>query len=431
MLSFIYLITLIVYSYSQNCRDYIVKSGDNAWSIVRYNCKDIYQCDENNYIMNSENELCPYYIYPNEVLKLCCQDNTSPSPSPSTSQNNNYIDYTVESGDHSWKIVNNICNANNCDDDNYILNNVGEKCPYNIYVGEKVKVYCKNTTPTMTPTITSPTSTPSSNGDGNGKILYFTIDDGPSTARNNILDVLNEVNVKVSFFDSGYNLCKDHSTCSSWSYETNIDSFKRTIEEGHFMGSHSDNHYYNPQTQRCDYINVKPFTRDDECGFEPIQNMVEGAKLLQNAIESRTWSDNTLKQKTINDVWTKARLPCSNIWRLPQFSGDFVNEGANENQMRIKVADEMYSGNVKCRTQTTPWKIYGFDANMEWRGNMMNVDQVYNMIVSEFSNTKIQNKGVLLTHDYLFDTTEKIQVLKNVLLRLKQNGFTLDTLDTL
>lgn len=418
------ILSSIIISISKGCIEYTVQSGDNVWAIVTNNCKNSYQCNQENYVIDEDNNMCPNNIYPDQKLKLCCQEYiNNPTPTPTPSGPNNNIKYIVKSGDNSWSIIKNICNSDSCNTNNYVLKSNGNICPNDLYVGEEVDVYCQYTV--------TPTPTMNEEDNGKGKTLYFTIDDGPSASRNGILDVLKEINVKVSFFDSGYNLCNDHPICHTYNYKNNIIAFQRTIMEGHFMGSHSDNHYYNSNTGLCDYINVKPNPRNVSCGYEPVQNMVQGAMLLQNAIFKVKWTNQIMKDNALYSIWKNARLPCSNIWRLPKYNINRVYEEPNETALRIKVADEMFSGNMKCRKSKSPWNIYGFDANVEWYANMNDENEIYNLIKNGFKNSIIKNKVVLLTHDYIFNTDEKLKLLKNVLLRLKNNGYTIDTLNSL
>lgn len=62
--------------------------------------------------------------------------------------------------------------------------------------------------------------------------VYLTFDDGPSTYTGKILDILDEYNVKATFFVVGK------------TDEASLDSYKRIVEEGHTLGMHSYSHKY-------------------------------------------------------------------------------------------------------------------------------------------------------------------------------------------
>jgi peptidoglycan/xylan/chitin deacetylase (PgdA/CDA1 family) len=65
-----------------------------------------------------------------------------------------------------------------------------------------------------------------------GKVVYLTFDDGPSTLTREFLDVLKEHDVKATFFMQGRNL-------QNTNYQENV---KRAIDEGHYIGAHSMTH---------------------------------------------------------------------------------------------------------------------------------------------------------------------------------------------
>lgn len=74
-----------------------------------------------------------------------------------------------------------------------------------------------------------------------GKVAYITIDDGPSKFTNQILDILDENNVKATFFMINRNM------------NTYKDEVKRIQQEGHGAGFHSVSHdvktlYKTPQS---------------------------------------------------------------------------------------------------------------------------------------------------------------------------------------
>ncbi|MGE7874486.1 polysaccharide deacetylase family protein [Bacillus paramycoides] len=69
-------------------------------------------------------------------------------------------------------------------------------------------------------------------GKPEGKVVYLTFDDGPSTLTGQFLDVLKEQEVKATFFMIGKNL-------QNAGFQENV---KRTIKEGHYIGGHSMTH---------------------------------------------------------------------------------------------------------------------------------------------------------------------------------------------
>lgn len=67
-----------------------------------------------------------------------------------------------------------------------------------------------------------------------GKVVYLTFDDGPSKFTNEFLNILQEQDVKATFFMQGSNLHKVPLQ----------ESVKRAATEGHYIGAHSMTHDY-------------------------------------------------------------------------------------------------------------------------------------------------------------------------------------------
>ncbi len=71
-----------------------------------------------------------------------------------------------------------------------------------------------------------------SNEDANKKKVYLTFDDGPSSNTQRILDILDEYDVKATFFVTGYQAGKH----PEW--------YKEIVDRGHTIGLHSYSHVY-------------------------------------------------------------------------------------------------------------------------------------------------------------------------------------------
>lgn len=78
-----------------------------------------------------------------------------------------------------------------------------------------------------------------------GKTAYLTFDDGPSSNTSGILDILNEYQVKATFFVVGKTDAES------------IQLYQRIVQEGHSLGMHSYSHSYSSI-----YASVKAFERD-------------------------------------------------------------------------------------------------------------------------------------------------------------------------
>lgn len=86
-----------------------------------------------------------------------------------------------------------------------------------------------------------------------GKEVYLTFDDGPSSNTDSILDILDEYHVKATFFVIGK------------TDEQSKKLYKRIVEEGHSIGMHSYSHDYNQI-----YQSLKAFESD----FKRIRKLI-------------------------------------------------------------------------------------------------------------------------------------------------------------
>ena len=90
--------------------------------------------------------------------------------------------------------------------------------------------------------------------DNDIKRVYLTFDDGPSENTNEILDILDDYNVKASFFVVG----QDKSGY--------VEEYKRIVDEGHTIGMHSFSHKYSEI-----YDSKESFEQD----YQQIHSMIQ------------------------------------------------------------------------------------------------------------------------------------------------------------
>ncbi len=88
------------------------------------------------------------------------------------------------------------------------------------------------------------------------KVVYLTFDDGPSARTAEILDILDEYNIKATFFI----VCSDK--------ESNKELLKRAHDSGHTIGVHSACHEY-----KTIYKSVDNFLSDFEVCFNYIKDI--------------------------------------------------------------------------------------------------------------------------------------------------------------
>lgn len=87
------------------------------------------------------------------------------------------------------------------------------------------------------------------------KTVYLTFDDGPSRQTEKVLDILEQYQVKASFFVVSGNLT-----------ESGAEALKRAAAEGHIIGMHSDTHEY-----KKIYASVEALLKDYEKVYDMIR----------------------------------------------------------------------------------------------------------------------------------------------------------------
>ncbi|MBP1553067.1 MAG: polysaccharide deacetylase [Oscillospiraceae bacterium] len=101
------------------------------------------------------------------------------------------------------------------------------------------------------------------NNDGDIHTVYLTFDDGPSQRTVEILDLLQEHNIKATFFIVSGNCTADR------------DIIKRIYDEGHTIGVHSASHSYKEI-----YSSVDAFLKDFEICYDYIENITGEAPVI-------------------------------------------------------------------------------------------------------------------------------------------------------
>lgn len=107
---------------------------------------------------------------------------------------------------------------------------------------EETNANGETTTAAETPTASNTGDTIVKPDNWNGKTIYLTFDDGPSSVTENILSVLDQYNIKATFFTLGYG-----------SKET----YQKLVNNGHALGVHSYSHDYDTI-----YANMENFQND-------------------------------------------------------------------------------------------------------------------------------------------------------------------------
>ena len=226
---------------------------------------------------------------------------------------------------------------------------------------------------TTTETTVAETTTTSNSGDTivkpdnwNGKTIYLTFDDGPSAVTEEILEVLDQYNVKATFFTLGYG-----------SKET----YQKLVNDGHALGVHSYSH---------DYDTI----------YASMENFQNDVTTLRDLLEEYTGQEIFL-------------------YRFPGGSNNEVHKNAGN----MKMADFVdYINSIGMKY--VDWNASSSDAEYVTG----DVDVIYNQSAGDISywgDETDQTTIVLLMHDAETKTTNP-DVLRKLIPEFLEKGYAFD-----
>lgn len=154
-----------------------------------------------------------------------------------------------------------------------------------------------------------------------GRKVYLTFDDGPSRYTEEILDILDQYEVKATFFVVGKE--------SDWARE----ALQEIVDRGHTLGMHSYSHKYAEI-----YESVESFSED----LDKIQNYVYDATGVTSTVyRFPGGSSNTISKVDMNDFadYLDTREIRFFDWNVS--SGDAVKGGASVEQLTKNVMGDV------------------------------------------------------------------------------------------
>lgn len=154
-----------------------------------------------------------------------------------------------------------------------------------------------------------------------GRKVYLTFDDGPSSYTEEILDILDQYDVKATFFVVGKE--------SDWARE----ALQEIVDRGHTLGMHSYSHKYAEI-----YESVESFSED----LDKIQNYVYDATGVTSTVyRFPGGSSNTISKVDMNDFadYLDTREIRFFDWNVS--SGDAVKGGASVEQITKNVMGDV------------------------------------------------------------------------------------------
>ncbi len=184
-----------------------------------------------------------------------------------------------------------------------------------------------------------------------GKVIYLTFDDGPSSHTMRLLDILEKYNVKATFFVVAGGFQRPH-----------MGALKRIVEDGHSIGIHSTTHDYN----------------------------------LTYGSEDMFYADLYKMQDIIYD-YTGVR---TTLLRFPGGSSNTVSYPVCPGIMT-----KLVQGVTDQGFQYFDWNVSSGDGNYVWDS-----EKVFQSVTSGVSNAK-RSYSIVLQHDskgYSVDTVERI-----------------------
>lgn len=154
-----------------------------------------------------------------------------------------------------------------------------------------------------------------------GRKVYLTFDDGPSCYTEEILDILDQYDVKATFFVVGKE--------SDWARE----ALQEIVDRGHTLGMHSYSHKYGEI-----YESVESFSED----LDKIQSYVyDAAGVTSTVYRFPGGSSNTISKVDMNDFadYLDTREIRFFDWNVS--SGDAVKGGASVEQLTKNVMGDV------------------------------------------------------------------------------------------
>lgn len=154
-----------------------------------------------------------------------------------------------------------------------------------------------------------------------GRKVYLTFDDGPSSYTEEILDILDQYDVKATFFVVGKE--------SDWAGE----ALKEIVDRGHTLGMHSYSHKYAEI-----YESVESFSED----LDKIQNYVYDATGVTSTVyRFPGGSSNTISKVDMNDFADYLDTQGIRFFDWNVSSGDAVKGGASVEQITKNVMGDV------------------------------------------------------------------------------------------
>ncbi|MCY6957030.1 polysaccharide deacetylase family protein [Clostridium brassicae] len=193
------------------------------------------------------------------------------------------------------------------------------------------------------------------------KIAYLTFDDGPSNNTEKILKILDDYNIKATFFVTGT------------SAKRGLKIYKAIVNKGHSIGNHTYSHNYSKI-------------------YKSIEDFISDFKKLENYL------NNSLGVST-------------NIVRLPGGSNNTISHKYGGNNIMVSISKYLIDNGYTY-----------FDWNVDSTDACVKTQDKNKIVNSILSNSKNKNAIIILMHDGPLKTTT-VEALPEIISGLKKQGF--------
>lgn len=317
------------------------------------------------------------------------------------------------------------------------------------------------------------------------KTIYLTFDDGPINVTHDVVNVLNQNNIKATFFLNGIHLFGKGGE----NEDKSIDSLVYLLKSGHVIGNHSYDHmmgYHNCEkdkvspeffTKYCSDQSLRTYSAPttDIVFFNPL-NTQEISKIIKDNFGI----NHKLSNDHLNDL---IRMPFTNNWRVhakgfnpEKLTGNAPCATTDDKYVWDYTAEDFNA----CLTKPTKsaqhafkladllaekgYQVFGWD--IEWAPSnwgaeypaetLMTADQLAKYTEQSFdvcmphtvenpmqdrapdlncASPLHKNKSIILAHDFLFETGSRgnggmnLVELDKFIKLMKSKGYQFDTLD--
>lgn len=292
--------------------------------------------------------------------------------------------------------------------------------------------------------------------------VFLTFDDGPVDATIDVLEVLNEQNIKATFYINAWHL----DGIGDENEDRALEALQLALDTGHVIANHSYDHMIHNCVDEFGPNSARECNETAGWSINAYQNPEEDVKSFAQNIEVLKQYIPNIESYPNYQADTLARLPYTNNWRLTKqmnvdafcATRDFPGQQCEE----FEITDSSHNGMLTADLladqgyQVAGWNLDMWD-NMSFEMEPSFHEEwaswyVYDTIYDEelcleqwyfgattypcYEENQDDNKTVVLTHDFLYEDsyrtwgkTNNLEVLRSYISQMKELGYKFDTMD--